>query len=448
MNKKRAVISISVLILIIIILIIVTGNKNKTVKITAENPQTRNLTETVTANGTIQPKVNVTITPYISGEITELHVNEGDKVNKGDLLAKIDPRTYITSFKSSQANLNQMKASEANSKAKVSQANANFINEKLSFARNQKLYKNKVISQSEFDSAKAKFQVSKAELKSAKESLKASQFGVLDAQAKLDEASENLSRTNVYAPTDGTVAQLVVQEGERVTGNSQFSAGTVMMSVADLDSLEVHVDVNENDIVRVALQDTAIIEVDAYLNNNFKGVVTEIATSSENSMTSTSSGGAASSSSSSIDQVTNFAVKIFMLHNSYMQIKSNDNVNGSPFRPGMSANVDILTQSVTDALSIPIQAVTTRRDTIQNSNSSQDNSSKKLNEYVFILKDEKAVLTAVKTGVQNSKYIQIISGITADDKVITGPYNAISKTLKNGMAVKVVSQNELYSPKK
>lgn len=448
MKKKKLLIIVLVVLVLIIILLIVGGKRKQEIRVTAEKAEQRNLIETITANGTIQPKINVTITPYISGEITELNVKEGDKVKPGDLLVKIDPRTYVTSYKSAQATLNQMKANEANARAKLSQSKANLIQNELEYRRNKKLFDQKVIAEADFDKIKAMFQVALAELDAAKEAVKAAQYSVENSQANLDEAKENLSRTNVYAPTEGTVAQLVVQQGERVTGNSQFSAGTVMMAIANLDSLEVHVDVNENDIVRVALGDTAVIEIDAYLNKSFKGIVTEIATSSENNNLMTSSTGASSSSSSSIDQVTNFSVKVLMLKDSYADLNSRDQISGSPFRPGMSANVDIQTDRVNNVLSIPIQAVTTRKNFNQKSNDTTNTDALNTQEYVFIVHDDKAKIKHVTTGIQNNKYIEIKSGIDDKEKVITGPYNAVSKQLENDTPVQEVSSKVLFNTEK
>ncbi|MFA8300976.1 MAG: efflux RND transporter periplasmic adaptor subunit [Hyphomicrobiales bacterium] len=449
MSKKKLLITLVVLIIIIIIIVLLTSGSKKETRVSSENPMYRSLTEIVSANGTLQPKVNVTISPLIGGEITELYIKEGDEVKEGDLLAKIDPELYITSYKSAEAMLNQAIANEANSKAGVAQSKAQFINDEVSFNRSVKLYKQKVISASDFDSAKANFEISKAKLEAANEALKASIYSVKNAKAKLDEAKTNLQRTSVYAPTNGTVAQLSVQKGERVTGASQFSAGTFMMSVANLDSLEIHVDVNENDIVRVGLSDTAIIDINAYTNKFFKGVVTEIATASESSMSQGASGTSSlSSSSSSIDQVTNFAVKVFMLRDSYKDLKPKDEIGGSPFRPGMSANVDIQTESKQNVLTVPIQAVTTQNRSQDDKGEGQNASQNVVKEYVFVIKDNTAHLVPVKTGIQDSKYIEITEGLNKDDIVITGPYNAISKTLKDGDKVKLVPREQLFSDKK
>jgi HlyD family secretion protein len=285
--------------------------------------------------------------------------------------------------------------------------------------------------------------VNAAEVEAARESLKATQYQVKNAEATLKESRENLNRTNIYAPNDGTVSRLSVEVGERVTGASQFSAGTEIMRIANLNAMEVLVEVSENDIPRVKLNDTCLIEVDAYLNRKFKGFVTEIATSANTDGVST-------------DQVTNFEVKVMMLKDSYEDLINEGNKISSPFRPGMSATVDIQTETVVDAITVPIQAVTTREDTASGSYFSkrkvQDTDDIKvekaaMKEYVFVVDDNVARLREVETGIQDNTYIQILSGLEPDEKVITGPYRAVSKTLRNGDEIKVVEQNQLFEKK-
>jgi HlyD family secretion protein len=438
-NKKWLIIGLSVVAIIIVILAIQKGKNEKAVKVAVEKVERRTIIETVSANGKIQPAKDVKISPYISGEVIELTVKEGDYVHKGEMLAKIDPQIYISNYDRAKAALKSAQANEAQANARYTQAKAQFNKNKLDFKRSKQLWEKKVISDADFDAAKSAFEVGKAEVKAAEESYKAAQFQVNSARASLKEAQENLNRTSIWAPNDGTVSRLNVEVGERVTGASQFSSGTEIMRIANLDVMEVNVEVNETDIVRVSLPDTALIEVDAYLDRKFKGVVTEIATS-------------ANTTGTSADQVTNFDVKIKMLKSSYNDLINKNSTISSPFRPGMSATVEIQTETVNDVLSVPIQAVTTRADSTGRIKSAREKREEKktktetgkTREYVFVVKDDKAVLTAVKTGVQDNMYIQITEGLKEGDKVITAPYRAVSKELKNGDNVTIVDKKRLF----
>jgi len=369
-------------------------------------------------------------------------------VDKGDKLARIDPEIYLRAYEKTEASLNTTKANQANSKARLSQSKSQFIKAELDFNRSKTLWEKKVISDADFESAKSAYDVAQADVDAAEESYKSSKFQVNSAKASLKEAKENLNRTTIYAPNDGTVSKLSVEEGERVTGASQFSAGTEIMRIANLDILEVNVEVNENDIVRVSLTDTAIIEVDAYLNREFKGLVTEIATS-------------ANTVGVSADQVTNFDVKIRMLKDSYADLIKSNAAISSPFRPGMSATVEIETETAADILTIAIQAVTTRADTSGRIKSAkekreEDRLAKKgveikkvaLDEYVFLFKDGKAKLQKVTTGIQDNTYIEITEGLEAGDEVIIAPYRAVSKTLKNNDKVESVKKEDLFKSDK
>ena len=447
-NKKKTwlIIGLGAVVIILIILAVVKKKDSGGIKVATEKAENRTLIETVSANGKIQPAKDIKISPYISGEVVELYVKEGEYVEKGTRLAKIDPKIYISTYEKMEAALKTAEANEANAKARLAQTQAQYTKAKLDFDRSKTLWEKKVISDSDYDAARSAFQVAEAEVKAAKESYRAAQFQVRSAKASLSEAKENLDRTVIYAPDSGTVSKLSVEVGERVTGASQFSAGTEIMRIANLDVLEVNVEVNENDIVRVALNDTAVIEVDAYLDRKFKGIVTEIATS-------------ANTVGVTADQVTNFDVKIRMLRDSYADlIKPNDPIP-SPFRPGMSATVEIETATVHDVLTVPIQAVTTRADTTgrlkterekreENAGKEEkkDETTQKedLIECVFVYQDGKAVLKPVKTGIQDNTYIQIKSGISEGDEVIVAPYRAVSKLLKNGDAVIKVDKKDLF----
>ncbi|MCB2207105.1 MAG: efflux RND transporter periplasmic adaptor subunit [Bacteroidetes bacterium] len=446
--KKRKlwlIIAAAVVLVIIIALVVKKSQETNSTKVATEMVEIRTIVESVSANGKIQPAKDVKISPYISGEVVELFVKEGDFVEKGTQLAKIDPEIYISTYEKIDAALKTAQANEANAKARVAQSKSQFTKAQLDFNRSKTLWDKQVISDADFEAAKSAFEVAKADVEAAEESYKSSQFQVSSARASLKEANENLNRTSIYAPNDGTVSKLSVEVGERVTGASQFSAGTEIMRIANLDILEVNVEVNENDIVRVSLFDTAIIEVDAYLDHDFKGLVTEIATS-------------ANTTGVSADQVTNFDVKITMLKESYEDLIKPDNPIPSPFRPGMSATVEIQTETAPNILTIPIQAVTTRADTTGRIKSSREKREEmqgkdeesataideEVNEYVFLYKDDEAKLIEVETGVQDNTYIQILSGLSEGDEVIVSPYRAVSKTLKNGDAVEKVKKEDLF----
>ncbi len=405
--------------------------KEITIKVSTENPQKRTITEIVTASGKIQPETEVIISPDVSGEIVELNIKEGDKVKKGMLLLKIKPDTYKSMVARAKATLNSTKANYANSKAILAQVLAKSKQTKQNYERNKTLWDKKAISESEYESALSTYEMSKAEINASKKSVEASKFTVESAKATLKEAEENLRKTTIYAPMNGTISRLNVELGERVVGTVQM-AGTELLRIANLNRMEVKVDVNENDIVRVKLNDTALIEVDAYLGEKYKGVVTEIANSANISGIST-------------DQVTNFDVKILLLPKSYKKLISTTNPN--PFRPGMSASVDIQTNTKNNILSIPIQAVTTRVDTINNSDSLELNINKKLEEVVFVVSQDSALIKKVKTGIQNSKYIEIISGLEKDEVVIVAPYSAISRRLKDKSIIEVVEKKNLFKEK-
>ena len=441
-NTKKYLLWIGIPLFIVLIIFAV--NKEKSTggtKVSTELVTKRTIIETVSANGKIQPEIDVKISPYISGEVVELYVKEGDEVKEGQLLAKIDPEIYISSYERAEAALNTQKANQANAKARLAQVQAQFVNAELTYNRNKTLFDQNVVSKADIDAALASFKVAEAEVEAAKESLKAAEFSVGSTVASLKEAKENLNRTSIYAPNDGTVSKLNVEKGERVTGASQFSSGTEIMRVADLQNMEVNVEVNENDIVRVNLFDTCLIEVDAYLNKKFKGIVTEIATS-------------ANVTGVSVDQVTNFEVKIRIIRDSYAEYITEENPNYSPFRPGMSATVDIQTETAFEILTLPIQAVTTRSDSTGkvkevNTEDTNDKAEVKVDEevveYVFMYSEDGiAKLQKVKTGIQNNIYIQISEGLKEGDEIIVAPYRAVSKSLKDGDEVKKVPKDELF----
>lgn len=455
MKRKKLFITLLILTVVFIIFAMVGKKKgwfgNSLVfKVTVEQAENRKIIETITANGKIQPETEVKISSDVSGEIVEMYITDGQMVKKGDLLLKINPDIYLSTIDRMVASLNQAKANLANSKARQSQIEAQFKNTETSYQRSKKLWEQKAISDAEYQSSLAAYEVGKADIEAAKETVNAAEFTVQSAAAALQEGNDNLQKTAIYAPVDGTVSMLNVEKGERVVGTMQMP-GTEMLRIANLDIMEVKVDVNENDIVRVSLGDTAIIEVDAYLGEKFKGLVTEIANS-------------ANTAGFSTDQVTSFDVKIRILSASYKHIIPADKENYYPFRPGMSATVDIQTKVVDNILSIPIQAVTTRleKDTVHyksqrapmesdpvemSDSEGESNEDEEMLEVVFVCNGKTVTIKEVETGIQDDNYIQIIKGILPTDNVVTAPYSAISKKLKNGMEVEIVKKEELFGGK-
>ncbi|MEX1189422.1 MAG: efflux RND transporter periplasmic adaptor subunit [Bacteroidia bacterium] len=421
--------------------------KSTALEISAEKPIKRTIVETVSANGKIQPEVEVKISADVSGEIVELFVIEGQKVNKGDHLLTINPDLIKAAADRVAAALNQTKANLANSRARETQVKAAFVNTEITFNRTKTLYEKKAVSDAEFDAAKAQYEGAKADLEAAKQTVLASEFSVKSAEASLKEANDNLARTRIYSPTDGTVSQLNVELGERVVGTAQMS-GTELLRIANLNEMEVSVDVNENDIVRIHLNDTTMIEVDAYGDREFRGIVTEIA----NSANSSALGG------NSADQVTNFTVKIRILRESYTDLIDADKPYLSPFRPGMSATVDIRTQVKYGILSVPIMSVTTRttkemeeKADGKTANEADSNDEAKaddeIKEVIFVVSEGKASIREVKTGIQDNNYIEVTSGIDESLDVVSAPYSAISKLLKEGTEVTVKISDDINSSK-
>jgi HlyD family secretion protein len=430
MKKIYIYIGAGLVLLLAVVLIKNFGNRKKT-EVEVEKVMKRTIIETVSANGKIQPEVEVKISSDVSGEIIELYVKEGDMVKKGDLLAKINPDIYESSLDRMNAGLNASKANLENTRARLAQIKANFANVEANFKRQKKLFDQGAISQAEFDNAKAQYETALADIEGAMQSIKASEYSVKSSEASLKEASDNLKRTTIASPVDGKVIKLGVEKGERVVGTTQMT-GTELMVIASSNEMEVNVEVNENDIIRVNLNDTSLIEVDAYLNRKFKGIVTEIAHS-------------ANTLGVSADQVTNFTVKIRILQDSYKDLNN-------PFRRGMSATVEIQTQRVANVLSVPISAVTTRTDSIINGKEviekgketvkEEKNKDEKqeVKECVFVLSDGTAKMVLVKSGIQDNDYIEIKEGLKEGDEIIIGPYTTVSKLLKDGMKVEVTDK--------
>jgi HlyD family secretion protein len=425
MKRKNKLIPLAIVLLVLIIVFLVVGKKagwmgsDITVSVLVQKAESRTITEQITANGKIQPKTEVKISPDVSGEIIGLYVEEGNQVKPGDPLMVIKPDLYISALNRAEAALNSAKARQAQSEAQL-------IERQLAFRRAEQLYGTQTIPQSEFETAQAGFSIAEAEVKAA-------QFSVKSAEASVAEAREQLTKTRVFAPIAGTISRLNVEKGERVVGTNMY-AGTETMVIADLDKMEVRVDVNENDIVKVSNGDTALVQVDAYLNRKFKGVVTEIANSARVTGVTT-------------DQVTNFEVKILLLQSSYQDLIDTVRHQFHPFRPGMSATVDILTKTRSNVVTVPVQAVSTR--VVERKEDEQPSAGiiagqDEKEEVVFRIMDGRARKVSVKSGIQDNNYIEITEGINADDEIVTGPFNAVSRTLNDSMLVKIVTEAELF----
>lgn len=440
-SKKSIIIIVIAAVLLLVVLAIGKkqgwfGNEGY-LKVAVEKGLERDIVEVITANGKVQPETEVAISPDVSGEIVDLVVKEGDEVVKGQYLLKIKPEAYEMARNRSEASLN-------NARARLKQAEAQLQMANLDFQRNKQLFEEEAISKSEYEQSLTSYNTALAEKEAAN-------FSVMSAQATLDEAQESLTKTAIYAPMSGTISSLSVELGERVVGTSMMS-GTEMLRIADLNRMEVEVEVNENDIVRVSFADTALIEVDAYPDTRFKGVVSEIPVSANTTGVTT-------------DQVTNFMVKILLLAESYEDKISE--TNPYPLRPGMSATADIQTDRRAGIYSIPIQAVTTRMDTTGTATiredqqigqvssdgtvsnitipSDEEASSDEPMVVVFIVSEGKAYMREVKTGIQDNNYIEVSEGLDHDSDIIVAPYSAISRQLRNDLPVEVVSEEELFA---
>ncbi|RYC68068.1 MULTISPECIES: efflux RND transporter periplasmic adaptor subunit [Spirosoma] len=404
-----------------------------------------NITERVSASGRVQPQVEVKISPDVSGEIIGLYVNEGDPVKAGQLLVRIRPDNYESLLARARATVNQSRAQLEQSKASVSQSSARLIRAKADYDRNRKLFADKVISSADLETSEANYNVAQQEVEAAKANVRAAQFSIQSAEASLRDATENLRKTTIYAPVNGTVSKLNVELGERVVGTSQM-AGTEIMRIANLQNMEVRVNVNENDIVRVNLGDTADIEVDSYTTagRKFKGVVYEIANTA-NGLTSSSGATAAALSS---DAVTEFEVKIKILNSSYADLLAQKDKKGYPFKPGMTASVEVITDRKSGVLAVPIAAVTTRgaevetpeqtdrpSGTVDEKPAGQVEKKEAVKELVFVNVGGKAVQREVKTGISDFENIEVISGLKPGEQIISGPFIAVSKKLKDGELV-------------
>ncbi|CAM4159310.1 HlyD family secretion protein [Pedobacter westerhofensis] len=445
MKLKHILITVGVLIALLVVAKL-TGliGGEKMEKVTVEKAASRRIIETVTASGKVQPETEVKLSSEVSGEVVELLVKEGDIVKKGQLLFKVRPDVLRSGFDRASASYSSQKASVASAAQVLEQSKASFANEQGIYKRNVELFKKKVISVAEFDAAKAAFVTATTNLEGAKQSLIAAKFNLETSGANVQEASANLAKATIFAPVDGVISKLSVELGDRILGTAQF-AGTEIMRISNLTSMEVNVDVNENDINRVNVGDSAVIEVDAFEDKKFKGVVTEIASSSKDVGTA--------AATASTDQVTNFVVKVRIAADSYSGVKGGAKDLPSPFRPGLSATVDIESSSVT-SLSVPIQSVFTKggkdEGDAKNPDANADKQKTKLNDktikqYVYTYAEGKVKQVEVVTGIQNDQYIQIKKGLKAGTEVISGPYSAIQNKLKDGMKVEKTTKDKLFA---
>src|SRR6478736_7088043 len=443
MSKKlKWIIGILVILILLLVVLSKAGvlGKDEGLQVTAEKAQIRNITETVTATGKVFPEIEVKVSPDISGEIVDLDVEEGDTVHRGQVVAKIYADIYSSQRDQASAVVAQSQAQVLNAEAQLGALKATLDQTQAAYNRQKTLLDQKVISQAEFETAQQAYESAKANYTAAQSSIKANQANVQNALAGLTSANKDLQRATIIAPMDGVISLLSVKKGERVAGNS-FNVGTEMMRIADLSSMEVQVDVGENDIPKVKLGDSAIVEIDAFSNRKFKGIVYKIA-NPESSL---------ASSSNSSTSVTNYEVHIRLLPSTYNDLI----VKGQPFpfRPNMTASADIQTQTHANVLSVPLNAVTTRSlSDVKNSDSTNkkpivsNTGDSDLVEVVFTVQpDGKVKLIPVSTSIQDINNIEITSGLKVNEQVITGPYDIISKMLKQGDKVKVVSKDQLVN---
>ncbi len=427
--------------------------KDEGIKVSTEKAAKRTIIETVNASGKVYPEIEVKVSPDISGEIVELGVDEGDSVKKGQVVAKIYADIYLTQRDQVVAGVNQAKAQVSNSEASLVGLKATLDQAQITYNRQKRLLDDKVISRSEFETADQALRNAQANYNAAIQGIKGLQANIQNAQAQLAKADKDLSRTIITSPMDGVISLMSVKKGERVAGNS-FNVGTEMMRIADMNSIVAQVDVGENDIPKVKIGDTAVVEIDAYNNRKFKGLVYKIANPITNAASTTTS-----------TDVTNYKVHIRLFIDSYRDLI----VKGHfPFRPGMSASADIQTTTQKDVLSVPLNAVTTRDkksdkaatdkkdDKPSNDPNNQakndkasTSSSDDMEEVVFVLQKEGTVKKVkVKTDIQDLNYIRISDGLKEGDEVVTGPYTTVSKTLKDGDKVKVTPKDKLFDDKK
>ncbi len=435
-RKSKRTLYLLLLLALVILLVLAyyrSQSREKGEEVETQQVSHRTIKELVSASGKIFPEKEVIISSDVSGAIVLLPVKEGDSIRVGDLLARIDPEAYESAVERGNASVNNAKSQLAiaranleNARAQLAQIEVQYRNILRLHERNDNLFIDGVISAVDFEASRteverlqANMEAATASIRSSEDNIKANEFGIKSAEASLKELQTSLKRTNIYAPADGVISKLSVEEGERVVGTIQMT-GTEMMRLANLAEMEVRVDVSENDILKVSLGDTAEIEVDAYLDRKFKGVVTQIANSAS---------GTSAASSLTSDQVTNFVVRIKILPDSYSELVSA--TRPFPFRPGMSANVNINTRTEENVLTVPILSVTVR-DLRSAEQKRLEPAKEDLKEVVFVCQADTVQAVAVKTGIQDDSYIQILSGLSVDQEVVSGPYSVVARCLNDG----------------
>lgn len=424
----RRVVAVTILLIIFLLILKKTGviGDSNSIEVEVEKVQLRTIIETITASGKLRPEREVTISSDVSGEIIELYFKEGDKVKKGDLLLRIKPDEYQSMKEDAEATYNSSIANLENSKAQLLQSEASFKLSKASYNRYLILKEKNAVSAADFDRIESEYITSKAQVEATRQRVIGAKYSMKSSEARLKKAKENLKKTTIYSPMDGIITVQNNEVGERVVGTAQMQ-GTAIMKIADLNIMEVWVDVNENDIIRISKGDTAEIEVDAFPDEKFKGLVTEIANSSKEDRTA-------------VDQITTFEIKIKILEKSYEHLIDTTKIITTPFRPGMSSMVDIRTKQVDNVLSVPILSVTTRK----NKDIKNDTSIAKeeMKEVVFVYKESKVQIKKVKIGIQDDYFIQIIEGVDSNDLVVSGPFSIVSKILKDEQKVKKASKSD------
>lgn len=442
-NNWVVIVIFIVIVLVVVGLIVKNKSEDKGLEVTATKAKLGSITESVSASGKIHPEVEVKITPDVPGEIIQLTVKEGDSVVQGQLLCRIRPDNYISAVDRAEASVNNSKAAVEQVRAGLTQAKARLARAQQDYNRNQTLFEQKVIAEADWEQIRTNLDVAKQDLKSAEANLEASKFTINSAEAGYKDAIENLRKTSIYAPVSGIISKLAIELGERVVGTSQM-AGTEMMRIANLNNMEVRVDVNENDIIRIKKGDSAVIDVDAYSisGKKFKGIVTEIANTAKETATS--------------DAVTEFQVKVRILSESYKDLmKTLKNKEKSPFRPGMTASLDVITNRKNKIIVVPMAAVTTRFDekkddgtkTVSGGMGVEDAKvtdtkkaaavkDEKPKEVVFLITAEgKAVKRIVKTGISDYENIEILEGLKDGEEIISGPFQAVSKEIETDTKV-------------
>lgn len=447
-KKRRSLLWIILAVLLVgtMLYFFLKGPKDNSTKVVVQESLSRSIVETVYASGKLFPATEVEISSNVSGTIVELLVEVGQNVKEGQLLAKIDPEALASIVERAEATSNSARAQLDNIKAQKEQLEVQLRNAKIIMDRNRQLLSDGVISKAEYEVSETNYKSIEANIQAVEKSILSARYNVQSTDATVKEQKKNLSQTYIYAPMSGVVTKINKKKGEQVVGTIQM-AGTPIMNIANLNSIEVRVDVNERDILNVSMGDTADIELDAYPGRKFWGLVTRIANTANN----------LSAIQLTSDQVTNFEVRVLMSQSSYKDLQISD--DKPPFRAGLSASVEVRTNTINNILTVPIASVTAREDEMESKkkeynkkagNEEEVTNGKEamLKEYVFVQQGDSVVMKEVKTGIQDDEYIQIVSGIKQGEKVVSAPYEAISKKLKSGSKIKAIKEEELYEESK